>query len=234
MDIIRNIAFHGGTSSDRSEKPEDDLPILFLALIPIVIIVPVLPIGFSSRIVIVFFLTLLFIAGIYSMRKNRRRFLMSCILALVATEAFWVSTFPAASSLFLLAEFFLLIFLVYLAGYLFKGLLFSKGTLVDILGLITALIFTGGIMLGTGLHLSSWLSRATMYDPLLIHTSFATAIPEGIILLLMGSAGSFGNMPLVMVIRMTGAIAGFVLLVVSAGKVAGYYVKYCLGKEEKE
>ncbi|HOJ97377.1 MAG TPA: hypothetical protein PK024_11150 [Methanospirillum sp.] len=196
-----------------------------MALVPMVIIVPVLPAEPSSRPIILIFLTLLFVFGIYGMRGNRRRFLLSCILALIAVETFWVSVWPAASSLFLPAEFFLLLFLIHQAGYLFQKLVMTEGSIMDIVSGSTALLMTGGIILGTGLHLSGWISRTAVSDPALLHASFARAIPEGVLLLIGRGASSFGSSPLSMVLLMIGSVCGFLLLALTAGKIAGYYSK---------
>ena len=234
MDFIRNIHPRDSTIPSGSKSIRDDLPILLLALVPMAIIVPVLPSGFSSRMVIVFFLTLLFITGIYCMRGDRRRFLMSCIFALIATESFWVSLWPSASSLFLPAEFFLLLFLTHLAAYLSWELIFSEGTIFDEISIISALLLTGGMILGTGLHLAGLISKTVRYDPATIHSSFALAIPEGVMLLIRGGDHSFGTSPLVMIILMAGTMAGFLLLIVSAGKIASIYIKKNVANEEKE
>ncbi|MDD1725239.1 MAG: hypothetical protein LUQ07_08960, partial [Methanospirillum sp.] len=93
---------NGGDERRTAQKQRQsgrDLSLLFTALIPLVIIVPVLPPDPVFRVVSVLFLTLLFITGIYGMRGNRRRFLISCILALIGVECFWVSLWPAASTL---------------------------------------------------------------------------------------------------------------------------------------
>lgn len=225
MDIIRNTPVRSENIPDHTKRLRDNLTILLLTLVPMVIIVPVLPPGFSSRIVIVFFLTLLLVAGVYYMRGNRRRFLMSCILALIALETFWVSIWPTASSLFIIGEFFLLIFLLYLAGYLSWTLVFSEGTLPDDLSIISAVVLTGGIILGTCLHISGWISRSITLDPSAIHAGFAMAIPEGVQLLLRGGDSSFITTPLSMVILMVGSVGGFLLLALSAGKIAGHYLK---------
>ncbi|NLW76738.1 MAG: hypothetical protein GXY18_10000 [Methanomicrobiales archaeon] len=225
MNFVRHIPDSNENRSHKENRIAHDLPILFLPFIPLVIIVPVLPADFSSRFITVFFVTLLFITGIYSMRGDRRRFLISCILALIATETFWVSVWPAASSLFLPAEFFLLLFLIHQTRYLVEEMVWSDGTIYDLFGMVTALIITGGIMLGTSLHLAGWISRSVEYDPLTIHSSFAQALPEGILLLIRGGESPFGVSPLASVILMVGSVCGFLLLVLSAGKAAGYYVK---------
>lgn len=225
MDIIRHFPDTNEPFVQRRNQPWHDLPVFFLALVPMVIIVPVLPAEPSSRPIILIFLTLLFVFGIYGMRGNRRRFLLSCILALIALETFWVSVWQAASSLFLPAEFFLLLFLVHQAGYLFQKLVTTEGSIMDIVSGSTALLMTGGIMLGTGLHLSGWISRTAVSDPALLHTSFARAIPEGVLLLIGRGADPFGSSPLSMVILMIGSVCGFLLLALTAGKIAGYYSK---------
>lgn len=203
----------------------NDLPILLLALIPMVIIVPVLPPEPSSRVVIVFFLTLLFVTGIYCMRGNRRRFLLSCILALIATETFWVSIWPAAGSLFLLGELFFILFMAHLAGTFSWELTSLEGTLVDLISAITALVLIGGIILGASLHLSGIVSRAIPLNPATIHSSFAQAIPEGVLLLIRGGEPTFGSSPLTIVILMIGSVCGFLLLILATGKIVGYFVK---------
>jgi len=222
MDIIRHNPDTYGYVIKGNRKVWNDLPILFLALIPMVIIVPVLHSDPSTRPVILLFLTLLFITGIYGMRGDRRRFLVSFIVGVIATVSLWVSVWPAASSLFLPAEFFLLLFLGHQAGYLFQELVTSEGGIMDILSGTTALLMTGGIMLGTSLHLSGWVSRTAVYDPALLHSSFAKAIPEGVLLLIRGGESSFGSSPLTTVLLMIGAVCGFLLLALSAGKIAGY------------
>lgn len=225
MDFIRHNPDNNGKDMQTHQKVWRDLPLLLLALVPMVIIVPVLPSDPSSRPVTVFFLTVLFIIGIYGMRGNRHRFLLSCILALISAETFWVSLWPAASSLFLPAEFFLLLFLVHQAGFLSRELIRSEGTIFDIISAVTALVLMGGIILGTSLHLASWISRTALYDPSTLHSGFAQAIPEGILLLIRGGESSSASSQLSMVLLMAGSVCGFLLLVLSAGKIAGYYGK---------
>ncbi len=204
-----------------------DYLLLLLALIPMVIIVPVLPGVPSSRPVILIFLTIFFIAGIYVMRGDRRRFLISCILALIAIETFWVSVWSVAASLFVPAEFFFLLFLVHQTRYHFQGLFLasSEGSILDIMSGVSALIMIGGMMLGTSLHLAGLIGRTILDDPLLLHTSFARALPEGVLVLIRGGGNVSDVTPLGMVLLMVGSVYGFILLALSAGKIASYYIK---------
>ncbi|HPY60292.1 MAG TPA: hypothetical protein PLG55_06185 [Methanospirillum sp.] len=225
MDSVRQSTDSVEVPPKGSRKIWNDLPVLFLALVPMLIIVPVLPPDPSSRPFILIFLTLLFIAGIYGMRGSRRRFLLSCILALIAIETFWVSVWPSASSLFLPAEFFLLLFLGHMTGYLVLEMVSSDGGIMDIISGTAVLVMIGGIMLGTGLHLSAWISRTALYDPALLHSTFARSLPEGVMHLTWGGEYSSGTSPLTTVLLMTGSVCGFLILALAAGKIAGYYCK---------
>ena len=115
-----------------NRKAWNNLQVLFLALVPMVIIVPVLPSDPSSRPFVLIFLTLLFVTGIYGMRGNRRRFLFSCILALISIETFWVSVWPGASSLSAW-RIFLLLFLGHQARHLLQELVVFEGGIMDII-----------------------------------------------------------------------------------------------------
>jgi hypothetical protein len=134
MDIIRHNPDTYGYVIKGNRKVWNDLPILLLALIPMVIIVPVLPSDPSTRPVILLFLTLLFITGIYGMRGDRRRFLLSCILALIATETFWGVCLASGILSLLPAEFIFLLFLGHQAGDTVSGTgKPAEGGIMDIL-----------------------------------------------------------------------------------------------------
>ena len=208
-----------------NRKAWNNLQVLFLALVPMVIIVPVLPSDPSSRPFVLIFLTLLFVTGIYGMRGDRRRFLLSCILALISFETFWVSVWQGASSLFLPGEFFLLLFLGHQARHQLQELIVFEEGIMNIISRAAALVMIGGIMLGTSLHLSGWISRTAVYDSALLHSTFAKSLPEGVLLLIRGGECSFGTSPLISVLLMFGSICGFLLLALTAGKIAGYYCK---------
>lgn len=205
-------------TTDKHRQNGNDLSLLFTALIPLVIIVPVLPPDAVSRVICVLFLTLLFVTGIYCLRGNRRRFLISCILALIGVECFWVSVWPAAASLFLAGEVLLLLFLLHQAGFLARELVVPAKGIIETVSTVTALVLVSGIILGTGLHIAGCIGRTVSPDPGTLHTSFAAAIPEGILLLIHGETSLPATTPLLSVLIMVGSLAGFLLLIVSAGK----------------
>jgi hypothetical protein len=101
----------------------------------------------------------------------------------------------------------------------------SDGGIMDIISGTAVLVMIGGIMLGTGLHLSAWISRTALYDPALLHSTFARSLPEGVMHLTWGGEYSSGTSPLTTVLLMTGSVCGFLILALAAGKIAGYYCK---------
>lgn len=211
--------------SDKAGRSDRDIPLLCTALIPLIIIVPVLPMEPGFRLITIFFLSLLFVIGVYCMRGERRRFLTACILALVGVEIFWVSIWSAAAGLFIFGEIFLLLFLFHQVSHFTRELIETKGSVIPVMSYILCLVLLGGLLLGTGLHLSRWMSRTLISDPQLLHAGFAQAIPEGLMVLTGGGTISSVTSPLTSLVVVIGSIMGFLLLILSTGKIAGIFLK---------
>ena len=216
---------YGRDDSDNSGRSERDIPFLCMALIPLIIIVPVLPQEPGFRLITIFFLSLLFVIGVYCMRGERKRFLTACILALIGVEIFWVSIWSAAAGLFIFGEIFLLLFLFHQVSYFTRELIETEGSVIPVMSNILCLVLLGGLLLGTGLHLSRWISRTLAPDPQLLHAGFAQTIPEGLMILAGGGTLSSVTPPLTSLVIVIGSIMGFLLLVLSTGKVAGVFLK---------
>lgn len=216
---------YGRDDSDESGRSDRDIPFLCIVLIPLIIIVPVLPMEAGFRLITIFFLSLLFVIGVYCMRGERRRFLTACILALIGVEIFWVSIWSAAAGLFIFGEIFLLLFLLHQVSHFTRELIETRGSVIPVMSHVLCLILLCGLLLGTGLHLSRWLSRTLVSDPQLLHAGFAQAIPEGLMVLTGGGTLSSSPPPLTSLVIVIGSIMGFLLLVLSTGKIAGVFLK---------
>jgi len=224
------------TKTEESHNPEEikrvsDLSLLLMILIPFVVIVPVIPTNFGFRSVVVLFIVFLYAIGIYCMRVDRKRFLTGCILALISIELFFVSLWQAASILFILGEVIFLIFLIYLVQHLVTDYINSHGSFKQIISYTIILALLGGMACGTGLHLAGFVNRTGITDLSSLHSSFGRAITSGILLILRGGDITVSS-PLSGIIIMIGTLSGFLLLIVSIGKIVVLFERIRIKEEE--
>ena len=206
------------------ENRSRDLPLILTILIPLVAIIPVLPPDFGFRYLVVLFLTVFFCVGVYCMRHDRRRFLTACILALISVELFWVSLWSAASSLFIYGELFLLLFLIYQIHHLIPDFIDADGDIWQVFSYCIALVLLGGMACGTGLHLADLVSRPGYYEISSLHNSYGQAVTVGILIILHGG-GVNPTSALSGLILIIGSLCGFLLLIVSIGKIVMVFKK---------
>jgi hypothetical protein len=226
-----SVSTKNGNENSIEDMRRGDLPRLLVILIPLVVIVPVLPSDFVFRSLVVLFLALLFLVGVYCMRSERRKFLTACILALISIELLCVSLWPAASSLFILGELFLFLFLIYLIRHFISGFMNLHGDLNQILVYCITLILLGGITCGIGLHLSGIINGSEIIDASTLHYSFGQAIVSGTLLIIHGENIQVIS-PLSRLVLMIGSLYGFLLMIASIGKIVMIYGKCRVTEEE--
>ena len=216
----------GGTG-DLQDRDRQEFLLLLVTLLPLQIIYPVLSGGPSERPGMVLFFSLLLIAGVWIMRGSRSRFLMAAILTLVSLELLWISLWPAASSLLVMGEFFLLMFLILLAGRMVSTFIRTSLPVTDLLIAATSLFFLIGTILGLGLYLISGIYPAGSTG-IPGNTDLASSLSMGIAILTTNGTiltGTGQVLPLIRVVCVLGMIGGILLITLIIGKIGSVLLK---------
>ncbi|MDD1727983.1 MAG: hypothetical protein LUQ50_02800 [Methanospirillum sp.] len=207
---------------DESDRDRQDFLLLFLMMLPLQVIYPVLS-GFSERVILVLFFSLILVLGVWLMRGSRHRFLIAAILALISLELIWVSLWHAASSLLPLGEFTLLLFLVILSGRYLLVFIRTELPVYDLFIAAAALCLLLGTILGLGIYLLTGLYPASA----LTKPDLAQALTSGISIITTNGAGVVMDdpLPLVRVISALGMIGGVLLIALFIAKIGVWFYK---------
>jgi hypothetical protein len=210
------------TEPDNYGRDRQEFLLILLSLLPLQVIYPVLSGNYTERLMMIFFFSIILIAGVWIMRGSRRRFLMAAILTLVSLELLWISLWPAAASLLVLGEFCLLLFLLILAGRSISLFIRTRLSVFDLLMAGASLYLLLGTVIGICLHLvyglypgSAALDLAwSLWAGMTVLTSNGLLLPVTV-----------QSFPLFRVISMLGMICGILLICLIIGKIAAEFCK---------
>lgn len=208
------------------DRDRQEFLLLLLTLLPLHLVFPVLSGGPSGRLMMILFCSLLLIAGVWIMRGSRRKFLMTAILTLVSLELYWISLWPAASSLLILGEFSLLLVLLIITGKVSETFIRTSLPVTDLLIAAAALFLVTGTILGLGLFLVSCLGPGGPGPG--DEAAFSSSLAAGVSLLTLNGmmTGTPGHsLPLGGVLSTVGMISGVILFSLVTGKIGSAFLK---------
>lgn len=212
---------------DQNERDRQDFLLLLLMMLPLQVIYPVLSGGSAQRPVLVVFLSLILIIGVWVMRGSRKKFLTAAILTLVSLELIWVSLWQAASSLLPLGEFCLLLFLLLLSERYLALFIRTHLPVYDLLLAAAALFLLIGTWFGLGLFLVSSLYPVSALG-IAGGTDLSGFLYAGMLILTTNGGGlpmSSIPPPLLRVVSNLGMIGGILLISVIIAKIGARFYK---------